>query len=279
MTRAIHWLTAVFAMLAPASAGAQVFGTFAWQMQPYCNRVTLTLTNTAGGFTVGGSDDRCGAAEKGSASGVAVFNADGTVGLNFTILTPPSGQAVNVSARVSPTTGLGTWSDEVGNAGTFAFGANTLGLPARPTVMAPIDVAEAPNQPADPCDVPTARPTLVLCGTSTFRWRNGGFGLPGVQVWRDKDGSVHIRGSATRSGGAVVGGVVFILPPSMIPARTLGVSVGTGMTAGAHAGGTALLVIYGPDVPGAEGMVAVFSPSTSGHSVIHLGEVVFSIDR
>ena len=278
MTRAIRCLTVVFVMLAPASAGAQVFGTFTWQMQPYCNRVTLTLTNTAGGFTVSGVDDRCGAADKGSASGVAVFNADGTVGLNFTIVEPPAGQAVTVSARVSPTTGLGTWSDEVGNAGTFAFGANTPGLPVRPAVMAPIDVADAPDQPADPCDVPTARPTLVLCGTSTFRWRNGGFGLPGLQVWRDKNGSVHIRGSATRS-GTTVGGAIFALPPSMIPPRTLGMSVSTGMTAGVHPSGSALLVIYGPDVPGAEGLVAVFSASTGGHSVIHLGEVVFSVDR
>jgi hypothetical protein len=91
MTRTILWLTTAAVVLSPAGAYAQVFGTFTWQMQPYCNLVTLTLTNSPGGFTLSGSDDQCGSVSKGSAAGVAVFNADGTVGLNFIIVTPPAG--------------------------------------------------------------------------------------------------------------------------------------------------------------------------------------------
>jgi hypothetical protein len=278
MIRTILWLSAAAVMLLPASAHAQVFGTFTWQMQPYCNRVTLTLTTTPGGFSLSGFDDNCGAVNRGSAAGVAVFNPDGTVGLNFTIVAPPAGLAVHVSASVSPATGQGTWSDDVGNSGTFAFFGDAAGLPVRPLTMSPIDVEDNPNEPTDPCNVPTVRPTLLLCGNSAGRWRNGGFGLQGLQVWRDRNGQVHIRGSVNRSAGGI-DGAVFVLPASMMPTRTLGLTVSTGAAAGAHQGGTALLVIYGPDVPNSEGFVAVFSASNPAHTVVHFGEVVFSVDK
>jgi len=274
--RVILCLSTAAVLLSPAVADAQVFGTFTWQMQPYCNRVTLTLTNSPGGFTLSGFDDQCGAVAKGSAAGVAVFNGDGTVGLNFTIVTPPAGLAVHVSAAASPATGQGTWSDDVGNAGTFAFQGNTGGLPVRPSIMTPLEVADNPNEPADPCAT-TAPPTLLLCGNSASRWTNGGYGLEGLQVWRDRNGQVHMRGSATRSTG--LGGVIFKLPAAYVPRRTLALTIATGLSAGAHPGGTALLVVYGPDVPSATGLVAVYSPSTPGHTVVHFGELVFSVDR
>lgn len=114
-------------------ASAQVFGTFSWQMQPYCNQITLTLTSVTGNFTLDGSDDQCGAAKKGSATGIGVFNPDGTVGLNFTIVASPGGSPVHVSASVNPANGQGTWTDSVGNGGTFAFFGANAGLPPRPT--------------------------------------------------------------------------------------------------------------------------------------------------
>ncbi|MGD9905886.1 MAG: hypothetical protein AB7U83_20630 [Vicinamibacterales bacterium] len=126
------FLTAMAIVIGGAtSASAQVFGTFSWQMQPYCNTVTLTLTSVTGNFTLDGSDDMCGAAKKGSASGIGVFNPDGTVGLNFTIVLP-TGNTVAVATSVSPANGQGTWSDDAGNSGTFAFFGATPGLPVRP---------------------------------------------------------------------------------------------------------------------------------------------------
>jgi hypothetical protein len=118
--------------LATASANAQVLGTFNWQMQPFCNVVTLTLTAVPTGFTLDGYDDQCGATTRGAAVGIGVFNTDGTVGVNFTIVTSPAGKGVQVSARVSPANGQGTWADSVGNSGTFAFFAAVPGLPVRP---------------------------------------------------------------------------------------------------------------------------------------------------
>ncbi len=117
--------------LGASSASAQVFGTFTWQMQPYCNVVSLTITQIPGGYTIDGSDNQCGAAKLAGAAGMALINPDGTVGLEFTIVTAPAGKALHVSASLNPGTGSGPWTDSVGNSGTFALGANGPG-PARP---------------------------------------------------------------------------------------------------------------------------------------------------
>lgn len=119
----------LFTLLAATSASAQVFGTFSWQMQPYCNLVTLTITQIPGGYTVDGSDNQCGAGKLAGAAGMALLNPDGTVGLEFTIVTAPSGKAVHVSASISPATGSGPWTDSVGNTGTLALGAPSSGSP------------------------------------------------------------------------------------------------------------------------------------------------------
>lgn len=131
-TRTVSRLAALALWAVPAVGSAQVFGTFAWQMQPYCNVVTLTLTRTPAGFTLDGADDQCGATNRGSALGVATFNTAGSVTLNFTIVTPPGGRPVHVSAVVSPANGNGIWADSVGNSGTLAFSTSAPGLPERP---------------------------------------------------------------------------------------------------------------------------------------------------
>lgn len=276
--RAVRSMILAAVLLSPAAVAAQTFGTFTWQMQPYCNRVTLSFTSTPAGFTVTGLDDGCGAAVRGSAAGSAVFGADGTVGLTFTIVTPPDTQVVRVSARVSPATGQGTWSDDAGHDGAFAFGGSTPGLPPRPSVTLPVAVADNPGEAHDPCNVPTARPVLMLCGNATARWVNGGAGLPGLQIWRDRDGRVHLRGSAYRTNASLTG-VLFVLPPHLTPRRTIALTVSTGLNAGVHASGTALLMIFGADLPFSAGLVTVQSAGTPYHSVLHLGELVFTVDR
>src|SRR5262245_52399468 len=104
-------------LLSSTSASAQVFGTFPWQMQPFCNVVTLSLINTPTGFTLEGVDDQCGAANKGSAVGTASFNASGNLTFNFSIVAAPDARPVAVSAVVSPANGSGSWTDSVGNKG------------------------------------------------------------------------------------------------------------------------------------------------------------------
>jgi hypothetical protein len=92
-------------------------------MQPYCNIVTLTLSQTPTGFALFGADDQCGAAVKGSAVGVAVFNPNGTVGVNFTIVTSPGGKGLQVAATVSPSTGQERGSTASATAAYLRFSA------------------------------------------------------------------------------------------------------------------------------------------------------------
>jgi hypothetical protein len=122
----------VLTCLGAVSASAQTVGPLSWQMQPYCNVVTLTLNSTPAGFTLDGTDDQCGAVDKASAVGLATFNAAGNVTINLTMVLAPTGKAVHVSAVVSPVTGHGNWNDSVGNHGTFAFFGVAPGLPPRP---------------------------------------------------------------------------------------------------------------------------------------------------
>ncbi len=138
-------MAVAFLALGASNVSAQVFGTFSWQMQPYCNVVTLTLTSVTGNFTLDGSDNQCDAPKNASASGIGVFNPDGSVGLNFTIVTSPSGTPVHVSASVSPANGQGTWFDDAGNSGTFAFFAAVPGLPARPAAVVRFRATNANN--------------------------------------------------------------------------------------------------------------------------------------
>jgi hypothetical protein len=62
--------------------------------------------------------------------GLATPNPDGTIGFGLNIVAS-GGKAVNVDARITLAGLGGTWTDSAGNAGTFAFGANTGGT-ARP---------------------------------------------------------------------------------------------------------------------------------------------------
>ena len=109
-------------------ATAQPLGSFSWQLQPYCNRVTVNVRQDGSVYTLDGTDDQCGAAQKAPLVGLAAPNPDGSIGFGLNIVSP-TGQAIPVQARISFATLSGTWSDAAGNGGDFAFGANTGGSP------------------------------------------------------------------------------------------------------------------------------------------------------
>ncbi len=151
-----------------STASAQVFGTFAWQMQPYCNQVTLTITQIPGGYTIDGNDNQCGAGKLAGAAGMALINPDGTVGLEFTIVTAPAGKALHVSASLDPATGSGPWTDSVGNSGTLALGANAAGIarpfPASGLGASVITTAEIANGAVGAADINTAEVQARVTG-------------------------------------------------------------------------------------------------------------------
>ena len=131
-TLRIAALTLVAGSLLPAlPAAAQPLGSFRWQLQPYCNTITVTVVQQGGQYQLDGTDDQCGAAVKGSVVGLAFQNPDGSIGFGLSIVTAPGGTPVHVDATIAIATLSGTWRDSAGNNGTFIFtpGASTGGGP------------------------------------------------------------------------------------------------------------------------------------------------------
>jgi hypothetical protein len=128
--------------LSSSPAQAQSIGTFTWQLQPYCNRVTLTITQNGGIYTLDGFDDQCGALQRAPLVGIATPNPDGTIGFGLHIVTIPGGRAVHVEARIDLVSLGGPWTDSAGNSGALVLNGNAAGA-ARPaptvsgTVIAP----------------------------------------------------------------------------------------------------------------------------------------------
>jgi hypothetical protein len=117
-----------------SDAAAQPLGTFRWQLQPFCNVVTMAVTQSGAVYRLEGTDDQCGnAADAASVTGTAFPNADGTIGFGLNIVTTPGGRPLHVDAEITLAAFSGTWRDSAGATGTFAFtpGAGTGGR-ARP---------------------------------------------------------------------------------------------------------------------------------------------------
>ncbi len=100
---------------------AQPLGTFSWQLAPYCNVVTVSVTQNGGLYTLDGYDNQCGGPVRASVVGVAVPNPNGSITLGFTIVTPPGGAPVHVQTAIDLGSFGGAWSDNQGNTGSFVF--------------------------------------------------------------------------------------------------------------------------------------------------------------
>ena len=273
----------VFAVVMAAavlgSAGQATAQTFVWQTQPYCNRLALTLTGTPAGFTVVGTDDGCGEARKASVTGTIVLNADGTAGLRVTIAPTDGARVVDLWATVSTANGSGSWADAAGHSGTLVLGGHTTGLPTRPSTPTLLDVAANPRGQDNPCIAEVRPATPTFCGYAGGFWQHGGLGLPGLQIWKDEDGRVHLRGSAQRSSGTA-GIYVLDLPPGWRPKRTLGMAVSSSRV-NQNLGATAMVLFIGDDYPNVllRGLVVVNYQTDPLDGALHFGEVVFSVDR
>ena len=138
-------LAAVLSAIA-SDAAAQSLGTFTWQLQPYCNRLTVNVTQDGAIYTLDGFDDQCGAPQRAPLVGMATPNPDGTVGLGFHIATSPGGRAVSVEARISLATVGGPWTDGAGNSGTLVLNGTAAGSP-RPAPTVPGTVITAGSLP------------------------------------------------------------------------------------------------------------------------------------
>ncbi len=133
LVRAVVGLILV-AALTVSDAAAQPLGTFRWQLNPFCNVLTVNVTQLGGVFTLDGFDDLCGADTRGSVTGMAVPNQDGSIGLGLTLVLTPGATPLHIRATVSLATVSGTWVDSAGNSGAFVFNPSIAPGSPRPAV-------------------------------------------------------------------------------------------------------------------------------------------------
>jgi hypothetical protein len=116
----------------PATGGAQPLGSFSWQLAPYCNLITASVTQDGGIYTLDGYDNQCGAAARAAVSGTAFVNPNGTIGIGLTTVTVPGGVAVHLEAAIDTISLGGAWHDSHGNSGTLIFSPASTAGPPRP---------------------------------------------------------------------------------------------------------------------------------------------------
>lgn len=122
-------LIASVIVFAPVAGAAQPLGTYAWQLQPFCNRVSVNVVQAGAVYTLDGWDDQCGASVRAPVVGTAVLNPNGTIGLGLSIVTTPGGVPVHVDAVVTLPSASGSWRDSNGNTGDFVLGGAAGGGP------------------------------------------------------------------------------------------------------------------------------------------------------
>jgi hypothetical protein len=135
-------LLLVLVLFSARDAGAEL-GPFNFLLSPFCNVIILSATQTVAGFTLSGSDDRCGASTRSGVFGTAFVNPDGTIGMSLT-MPASNGVARYVAAVLNPQTLGGTWHDGNGNSGSILFGV------ASPAPGAPLPNPALPVGPPGP---------------------------------------------------------------------------------------------------------------------------------
>lgn len=158
------------------TATAQPLGTYRWQLQPYCNLLTVNVVQTAGVYTLDGWDDLCGAGLRAPLVGTATFNPDGSIALGLHVVAAP-GAPAHVYARVTLPSASGLWADSAGHSGTFALGGAAPSLPPRPVTgigSAAIDPAQIQRRVTGACPAAQLMTGVNQDGTVVCQAAGGG---------------------------------------------------------------------------------------------------------
>ena len=197
----------ISAIWSATPATAQPLGVFRWQLLPYCNVITLNVTQQNSIYTLDGTEDRCGAEAAGSASGIAFLNPNGTVGFGISTVLP-SGTPLHLEAAISISSLGGTWRDSAGNNGTLVFltGPSQGGVPrpiASGSAIPPLSITDVH------LSVGSVKAAAIANGAvGSAAIGDGAVGasalaansVSGVHI---VDGGVGTRGPGERRGGSI----------------------------------------------------------------------------
>jgi hypothetical protein len=248
-TRLTFALCVVGFLWGTAIAAAQPLGIFRWQTQPFCNIISVAVTQSGDAYRLEGTDDGCGTTARASVIGMAFANADGSIGGGLTVIAA-GGVALHVDVTILPANGFtGTWRDSVGRSGTFLFtpGAS-LGGPVRPHVLPATPFGTILTQPPGGSD--RALSATVGTDTGTANDAAAVYGRFGEALPPGPEAPAGLRGESatsvgvygrTTSGFGVIGGA-----QTGYGVQGHGVTAGaTGVQAHNVAGGTALEINNG----------------------------------
>jgi hypothetical protein len=206
-------------LMAVAPVFAQPLGTFTWQLQPYCNRLTLTVVQSGGVFTLDGYDDQCGTTPA-TASGVAVLAADGSVRIGLTVITSEAAHPFHIDVTLGAGSLSGKWTDNRFDEGAFAFNAASGGSPRLTSLWSPsygsgfhararsgggFFYGLAHNGPIDAPTATTSGDTLARFGggghTGTaFWWASGLMRMNATEDWTPSANGTQIQFWTTQNG-------------------------------------------------------------------------------
>jgi hypothetical protein len=223
--RSIVMTVVLSAGLGVASAPAQPLGSFSWQLAPYCNIITVNVTQNGAIYTLDGYDDQCGAPERAAVSGTAFLNPTGEVGLGLTIVTTPAGRSVHVDAAVTLATLGGTWVDDQGNAGGLLFSPAGAGT-GNPRPLGSLDIPDGSILGVKLADGTVSGAKV---NPAEVQRRVSGTCPAGELISAvNADGTVACQAVNSTSGGDITG-----------------VTAGLGLTGGAASGNATLSVSFG----------------------------------
>ncbi len=236
-------------VLAPLAASAQTIGTFRWQTQPYCNVISVAVTQTGAAYRLEGTDDGCEITNRSSVVGMAFANPDGSIGGGLTVIAGPGGIVLHIDVTILPASGYsGSWRDSAGRSGTFLFAPTAIEGAVRPHVLPSTPFGIVLAQPPGGGD--RALSATVATDTGTPNDAAAIYGRYGVPLAPGLEGPAGVRGESdanagvygrTASGIGVVGGA-----HNGIGVQGHGIAAGSiGVQAHHVGGGTALEINNG----------------------------------